>query len=132
MTKRKQLINVKTQLGALIGLGCPKCGGYVTVQFFKSDKYQAACENCDLEYWVEFDQAVLEAAAPKLLAACVLLVGTVMRDTDAATIGSEGYKHVQEALTAIAEATGYPREFWEDLGEEIKKVTQEIKPMNGD
>jgi len=125
----KNPVNLRKQIGALIGLGCPKCGGYVTVEFLDSHRYQAVCENCDHEYRITFDKEALENAAPRLLAACVTLVGTVLRETDAATIGSPGHKHVNDALTAIAQATGYPPEYYDRLTQEIKRFTQEIRQV---
>ena len=120
-------IDIRQQIGAMIGMGCPECEGYITVKLIKADGYHAVCENCDHEYWIRFDKQALESAAPHLLAACVRLAGTIMRDSTAASIGSPGYKHIQDALTAIAEASGLPHEYWEAVGNEIKKVTQEIR-----
>lgn len=125
-------IDIRRQLGALIGLGCPECGGYVTVDFQDVHKYQAVCQNCGHKYWITFDKDALQKAAPKLLAACVLLVGTLMRDTPAAQVGSMGHAHVEKALRAISAATGYSHSSWAELTQEIKQVTQEVRQVTSD
>jgi stage V sporulation protein SpoVS len=125
-------LDLRTQLGALIGLGCPECEGYVTVDFVDTHKYQACCENCGHCYWVSFNEEALGKSAPQLLAACVLLVGTILRDSNAAPIGSPGYQHVQQALKAIAQATGYTQQDWKKLTEEIKRATQHIQQLKDD
>lgn len=125
-------LDLRTQLGALIGLGCPHCEGYITVTFVENHKYQVVCNECGHQYWVSFDAEALNRSAPKLLAACVLLVGTVMRDSEAAAMGSPGHQHVQKALQAIAEATGYTRADWKRLTEEIKRATQHIQQLPDD
>jgi stage V sporulation protein SpoVS len=104
----------------------------VTVEFQDVHKYQAVCENCGHKSWIAFDKAALQEAAPRLLAACVLLVGTVVRDTPAAQVGSLGQAHVEKALKAIAAATGYSQDSWEKLTQEIKQVTQEVRQISSD
>ena len=123
---RQPGFDFRSQLGVLIGLGCPECGGYVTVDLVESRGYQVVCEDCSHEYWITFGKESLEAAAPKLLASCVRLVGIILRDSSLASVGSVQHRYIQETLTAIAEATGYPREFWQQLGDEIKRATQEV------
>lgn len=125
-------LDLRTQLGALIGLGCPECSGYITVEFAEAHKYQAKCKDCGHHYWVSFDAEALTKSAPKLLAATVLLLGTVLRDSDAAPMGSQGYHHVQSALKAVAEATGYTQQDWARLTEEIKRATQHIRQLPDD
>ena len=130
MSKKPHFPDFREQLGVIIGLGCPRCEGYITAaQVDDLLGYQMICENCDHGYLVAFPQEALAGAAPKLLAACVRLLGTLMRDTESGTLiapGSPGYEHIHEALTAIAEATDYPPDFWERLDKKVATLTQEI------
>lgn len=132
MMSKQSPLDLRTQLGALIGLGCPECEGYITVDFVETNKYQVVCEECKHHYWVTFDSDALNKTAPKLLAASVLLLGTVLRDSNAAPMGSAGYQHVQQALKAVAEATGYTHDNWDELKEEIKRATQHIQQLRDD
>jgi len=131
MSKQSPL-DLRNQLGALIGLGCPECGSYITVEFVETNKYQVKCEDCEHHSWVTFNTEALNKTAPKLLASTVLLLGTVLRDSNAAPMGSPGYKHVQSALKAVAEATGYTHDNWDELKEEIKRATQHIQALGDD